>query len=134
MHGQFGFSHEVGIITGPVVFYSDFGQRNDFDTNIGNVGFGVGLVHYLNFSYRADCNCYTRSTYFNDHFKVRSEIDFHKTNFEHFGEWVEPDKTSNELPVGIVTSLTKKDVPLLFLSAWLLLLLFSSSSSFDESI
>ena len=70
MHGQFGFSHEVGIITGPVVFYSDFGQRNDFDTNIGNVGFGVGLVHYLNFSYRADCNCYTRSTYFNNHFKV----------------------------------------------------------------
>ncbi|WP_236002856.1 THC0290_0291 family protein [Luteirhabdus pelagi] len=93
-YGQFGFSHELGIITGPVALYSDFGQRNDFDTNKGNVGFGVGIVHYLNFSYRADCNCYTRDTYFNDHFKVRNEIDFHKTSLEHFGEWVAPDKTS----------------------------------------
>jgi len=91
---QLGFSHELGIITGPVTFYSDFGQRNDFETNINNVGFGVGIVHYINFSYRADCNCYTRDTYFNDHFKVRNELDYHKTNFEHFGEWVEPDKTS----------------------------------------
>ncbi len=94
IYSQFGFSHEVGIITGPVVFYSDFGQRYDFETNSGNVGFGVGLVHYINFSYRADCNCYTRDTYFNDHFKLRNEIDYHKTNFEHFGKWVDPDRTS----------------------------------------
>jgi len=91
---QLGFSHEVGIITGPVAFYSDFGQRFDFETNTGNVGFGVGLVHYINFSYSADCNCYSRNTYFNDHFKIRSEIDYHKTNFEHLGEWVDPDRTS----------------------------------------
>ena len=26
LYGQFGFSHELGIITGPVTFYSDFGQ------------------------------------------------------------------------------------------------------------
>ncbi|MAN59886.1 MAG: glutamate dehydrogenase [Flavobacteriaceae bacterium] len=91
---QYGFSHEVGLITGPVAFYSDFGLRNDFDTNKGNVGFGIGLVHYINFAYSADCNCYTRDTYFNDHFKLRNEIDYHKTNFEHFGELVEPDETS----------------------------------------
>jgi hypothetical protein len=91
---QLGFSHEVGIITGPIAFYSDFGQRYDFETNTGNVGFGVGLIHYLNFSYRADCNCYTRNRYFNDHFKIRSEIDYHKTNFEHLGQWVDPDRTS----------------------------------------
>ena len=94
VYSQFGFSHEVGIITGPVAFYSDFGERNDFETNSGNIGFGVGLIHYLNFSYRADCNCYTRDTYFNDHFKLRNEIDYHKTNLEHLGKWVDPDKTS----------------------------------------
>jgi hypothetical protein len=94
IYSQFGFSHELGIITGPVVFYSDFGQRNDFETNAGNIGFGVGIIHYINFSYRSDCNCYTRDTYFNDHFKIRNEIDYHKTNFEHFGRWVDPDKTS----------------------------------------
>jgi hypothetical protein len=91
---QFGFSHEIGIITGPVAFYSDFGQRYDFETNTGNVGFGVGIIHYLNFSYRADCNCYSRDTYFNDHFKLRSELDYHVTNFDHFGKWVDPDRTS----------------------------------------
>ena len=93
VYSQFGFSHELGVITGPVALYSDFGQRSDFETNAGNVGFGVGLIHYINFSYRADCNCYTRDTYFNDHFKVRNEIDYHKTNLEHFGRWVDPDQT-----------------------------------------
>lgn len=94
VYSQLGFSHEIGVITGPVAFYSDFGQRYDFETNTGNVGFGVGLIHYINFSYRADCNCYTRDVYFNDHFKIRSEIDYHVTNFDHLGEWVDPDRTS----------------------------------------
>lgn len=92
VYSQFGFSHEVGVITGPVVLLSDFGQRNDFETNSGNTGFGVGLIHYLNFSYRADCNCYTKDTYFNDHFKLRNEIDYHVSNLEHFGRWVDPDQ------------------------------------------
>ena len=92
-YSQFGFSHEVGIITGPVVFYSDFGQRNNFETNAGNVGIGVGLIHYINFAYRADCNCYSRDLYFNDHFKIRNEIDYHKTNLGHFGRWVDPNET-----------------------------------------
>ncbi|WP_136667279.1 glutamate dehydrogenase [Flavobacterium sp. H122] len=93
---QLGFSHEVGIITGPVAFQSDYGERHDFDTNKGNTGLGIGLVHYMNFSYRADCNCYTPETYFNDHFKVRSELSYNKTNLNHFGHWVDPDKTSTE--------------------------------------
>lgn len=58
INAQLGFSHELGFITGPVAFQSDYGERYDFDTNSGNVGIGVGLVHYINFAYRADCNCY----------------------------------------------------------------------------
>lgn len=91
---QFGLTHEVGIITGPVAFYSDFGQRNDFRTNLNNTGIGIGLVHYLNLAYDASCNCYSAGTYFNDHFKIRNEIIYHQTNLEHYGEWVSPDKTS----------------------------------------
>src|SRR5690606_9502530 len=93
VYSQLGFSHEVGLITGPVVFYSDFGQRNNFETNSKNVGFGIGLIHYLNFSYRADCNCYTRDTYFNDHFKIRNDVNYHKTELAHYGEWVRLEKT-----------------------------------------
>lgn len=89
---QFGFSHELGIITGPVAFQSDYGVRNDFKTNAGNTGFGVGLVHYLNFSYRADCNCYNPETYFNDHFKIRTELSYTSTKLNHFGKWVTDDK------------------------------------------
>ena len=92
---QLGFSHEIGIITGPVAFQSDFGERNNFDTNKGNTGFGIGLVHYINFAYRADCNCYTTDNYFNDHFKLRSEISYNTTKLNHFGEWVKDARTSD---------------------------------------
>lgn len=94
-NAQFGgFSHEIGVIAGPVAFQSDYGQRYDFDTNSGNTGLGIGIIHYLNFSYKAECDCFTPETYFNDHFKLRSELSYNKTELEHFGEWVEPNKTS----------------------------------------
>lgn len=86
---QLGFSHEIGVIVGPVAFQSDFGVRHDFETNAGNTGIGIGLIHYINFSYRADCNCYSTDTYFNDHFKLRSEISYNTTRLDHFGEWVD---------------------------------------------
>jgi hypothetical protein len=89
---QYGFSHEVGVIAGPVAFQSDYGERHNYDTNFGNTGYGIGLIHYLNFSYKADCNCYTPETYFNDHFKLRSELSYNKTNLRHYGEYVEGDK------------------------------------------
>ena len=93
-NAQFGFSHEVGVIAGPVAFQSDYGERHDLTTNSGNTGIGIGIIHYLNFSYKAECNCYTPETYFNDHFKLRSELSYNKTELKHFGEWVEPSKTS----------------------------------------
>ncbi|WP_439151056.1 THC0290_0291 family protein [Winogradskyella sp.] len=91
---QLGFSHEIGVITGPIAYQSDFGLRYDFETNSGNTGFGIGIVHYINFAYRADCNCYSTDTYFNDHFKLRSEIAWNKTSLNHFGKWVDSDRTS----------------------------------------
>ena len=67
-YAQLGFSHEIGAIVGPVQFRSDYGARLSEKTNFGNSGYGIGLVHYINFAYRADCNCYATYTYFNDHF------------------------------------------------------------------
>lgn len=91
---QFGFSHEIGAIMGPVAFQSDYGVRGDMKTNIGNTGYGIGIIHYMNFSYSAECNCYNQETYFNDHFKVRSELSYNKTELQHYGRWVAPNKTS----------------------------------------
>ncbi len=93
---QLGFSHEIGAIAGPVAFQSDFGVRHNLETNAGNTGIGIGIIHYINFSYRADCNCYSTDTYFNDHFKLRSEISWNKTKLNHFGEWVDPSRTSDD--------------------------------------
>ena len=91
---QFDFSNEIGIIAGPVAFQSDYGERYDLGTNAGNTGIGIGLVHYMNFSYTPSCNCYAPYTYFNDHFKVRSELSYSKTELQHFGQYVEKNSTS----------------------------------------
>ena len=90
---QFGFSHEVGVIVGPVAFQSDYGQRHDQKTNLGNTGYGIGIIHYMNFAYSAECNCYAPETFFNDHFKLRSELSYNKTELQHFGEWVDESDT-----------------------------------------
>lgn len=95
-YSQLGFSHEIGVITGPVQFRSDYGVRENEETNFGNSGIGIGIVHYINFSYRADCNCYSTDTYFNDHFKLRNEISWNRTKLEHFGKWVDPSRTTEE--------------------------------------
>ncbi|MBK0369770.1 THC0290_0291 family protein [Flavobacterium agrisoli] len=83
---QSTLAHEIGVIAGPVEFRSDFGERNDASTNFGNMGYSLGFVHFLNFSYNS-----RRETYFNEHFKVRSEISINKTNLKHHGQWVEGD-------------------------------------------
>lgn len=93
---QLGFSHEIGAFVGAVAFQSDFGLRRNLETNAGNTGVALGIVHYINFAYRADCNCYTTDTYFNDHFKLRSEIAWNKTKLEHFGKWVDDSRQSED--------------------------------------
>ncbi len=93
---QLGFSPEIGIITGPVQFKSDFGSRTDTETNLGNMGFGIGIVQYFNFSYRRNYSYSSRDSYFNEHFKVRNEISWNKTKLEHFGHLVDPSKTSED--------------------------------------
>ena len=95
-NAQLGFSHEIGVIAGPVQFRSDYGSRNEEKTNFGNSGIGLGIIHYINFAYRADCNCYTTDTYFNDHFKLRNEISWNKTKLNHLGQWVVAEKTSQD--------------------------------------
>jgi hypothetical protein len=93
IYGQ-SFSNELGFVFGPLVFYSDYGERNNFETNSRSIGFGAGLIHYINFSRSADCKCYTLDKFWNNHFKIRNEIDYYKTNFEHRGQWVDPDRTT----------------------------------------
>lgn len=86
---QAGIAHEIGIIGGPIQFRSDYGQRNNERTNLKNSGFAIGIIDYLNFSYNDN-----RNVYFKEHFKVRNELSYSKTDLQHYGEWVE----KNTLP------------------------------------
>jgi len=80
-------SHEVGFISGSASFTTDYGQRNNFSSNVGgNVGMGVGLIYYLNFTdYRYRWN--QRSNYFSEHFRVRAELSYMSAKLDHFGKW-----------------------------------------------
>ena len=87
---QDGYFYDMGISLGPVAFQSDYGERGDFDTNAGNVGFGGSIFAYINFPYDFD-------NYFNDHFKIRAELSYHSTNLDHFGIYTENDTESFKL-------------------------------------
>ena len=94
-NAQTGPAHEIGFIAGPIQFRSDYGQRNNTDTNLSNTGFGIGIVDYLNFSSKA-----SRDRFFGEHFRFRSELSYSKTNLQHYGEWVEktpPTKSVEQL-------------------------------------
>lgn len=72
------YKQEIGIIAGPLQFRSDYGLRNNVNTNLGNTGIGIGIVHYSNFIFK-------ENHYWQNHFKIRSEIDYHFTNLNHYG-------------------------------------------------
>ena len=86
---QFGASSGIGIIAGPTFFQSDYGERFDAATNFANNGFGIGIFHITNFSYNYREGTANRKTFFNDHFKLRTELSFQKSEFIHKGQWVE---------------------------------------------
>ncbi|WP_348823904.1 THC0290_0291 family protein [Flavobacterium aestuarii] len=88
---QGGITHEIGVIAGPIQFRSDYGQRNDTQTNIKNMGFGIAFVDFLNFSYTDYVN-----DYFAEHFKVRNEFSYSKTDLQHYGEWVEKNSVGSK--------------------------------------
>ncbi|CAN5410263.1 glutamate dehydrogenase [soil metagenome] len=94
---QIGISHEVGVLVGPASFFTDYGERWNVKNNLENAGFGIGLIHYMNFAYRAECNCYATDNYFNDHFKLRTEIDYFYSDLEHFGPVASKDNLGGHL-------------------------------------
>jgi hypothetical protein len=81
---QFGISHEIGVLAGPLEFRSDYGERNDEKTNTRNVGYGFAILDYLSFSYRN-----TQGSFFSEHFRIRNEFSYSKTDLHHYGKWVD---------------------------------------------
>lgn len=89
-----GFSNELGFYGGATTFFTDFGERS-YHTQVKNSSFHIGAVHYFNFAYRDNYGRYTRKKWFNDHFKVRSDLFFtYIGNLQHEGGLVDESQTS----------------------------------------
>lgn len=89
-------SHELGFIFGSASFTTDYGERYNFDANVGgNVGPGFGLIYYLNFTdYRYRWN--QRTNYFAEHFRIRAEFSYMTAKLDHFGQWAEENSIWGE--------------------------------------
>ena len=92
-YAQYGFTNEVGVFAGAYNLKSDFGERQNFESS-SNTGFAVGLIHYINFSYRKSYTSRNLKRFFNEHFKIKSEISYSTTKLKHFGTWVDDARIS----------------------------------------
>lgn len=94
-------SHEIGFITGSASFTTDYGERYNFQSNVGgNIGMGFGLIYYLNFTdYRYRWN--QRTSYWAEHFRIRAELSYMSADLDHFGKWIDViDNNTGELSLG----------------------------------
>ena len=94
--GQLSFSNEVGVIAGPAGFFTDYGERWNVKNNLDNGGFGVGLVHYMNFAFKPECSCRPTSLWFTKYFRIRNEIDYLRSNLDHYGPVAEKNSLGGQ--------------------------------------
>lgn len=85
LNAQFGIAHEIGIKAGPVSFLTDYGERWDIKNNLHNIGYGVGISHYMHLAYNDKRHYRSGPSFFRGHFRLRNEIDYFFSKLEHHG-------------------------------------------------
>ncbi len=82
------YNHEFGVSIGAVSIQSDYGERGDFASSYGNVGFGVGLNYYFSFD-----NSYSRwnahTSDLQNHFRLKLGASYMQDHFIHRGRYIE---------------------------------------------
>ncbi|MGB3590655.1 MAG: glutamate dehydrogenase [Nonlabens sp.] len=81
------YTHEAGVTIGMAFWQGDFGERVDGSPTTENTGFSVSAMHYLNFPYRLD-------SYWNEHFKIRTELTYTSATLNNYGPIVEANSTA----------------------------------------
>ncbi len=79
---------EFGVFTGATSMQTDYGERGHFGSSYANVGFGIGGVYYLSFN-NYKIIWHDRTTYLKEHFRLRIELSYMKTNLIHRGKYTQ---------------------------------------------
>jgi hypothetical protein len=96
-NAQIGNSFDLGVSFGALSMQSDYGERGEINSSLtGNIGYTTSLVLYKNFYDRTN-KWYSRSDWIQDHLKVRAEINYFKTNLNHFGRYIEGNSNGSIL-------------------------------------
>lgn len=82
VEAQYFAEHEFSISAGIFQLRSDYGVRNDSETNFGNQGTSISVSYYYNPAYLR------RKSYFFEHFKYRFNLMFSSVDLQHFGPFV----------------------------------------------
>jgi hypothetical protein len=82
---QFGFPMRWRLLH--QLRFNLIGERYNLTTNAGNTGLGIGLIHYLNFSYTAEYILLTRILMITLNYEV---VSYNKTDLKQFGDlWLQ---------------------------------------------
>lgn len=82
-NAQSFYEHEVSLNAGIFQLRSDYGVRNDIETNFGNQGTSISLNYYYVQAYRRS------KSYFQDHFKPRLSLMYSSTDLKHYGPYAD---------------------------------------------
>lgn len=83
--------HELGILIGPSLLLSDYGQRSNLTSSFNNAGLSMGIAHYLSFNETS-----LKINFFKIHFKIRSELSYTRTILNHYSDWIKNNPTSQD--------------------------------------
>lgn len=106
---NFGYSqvlkHEIGISISAVSIQSDYGEKGDFASTYGNIGFGAGLSYYVSFGeYQKRWN--DKTDFLKSHFRAKLETNYIQSNFIHRGNRIEV-ATEDAIKSAALTGSTK---------------------------
>ncbi len=80
--GQYFYEHELSANVGIYQMRSDYGIRNDNETNFGNQGVAFSISYLYNPAYR------NRKSFFQAHFKYRFNLQYSSSDLQHYGDFL----------------------------------------------
>jgi hypothetical protein len=82
------FNFELGLVGGLVSMQTDYGERSDFASSYGNIGYGIGGVYYISAGHKKR-RWNDRAMLGMDHIRLKAEISYMQTKLRHRGAYTQ---------------------------------------------